>query len=91
LHQLQNASLAIHLARRFIELKKSEQSEELSSSLWAKALENTRWPGRCQTVSDPQDAIITWFLDGAHTAESLDCSMQWFVSPEAILKPQSSV
>ena len=23
----------------------------------------------------------TWFLDGAHTIESLDCCIRWFVSP----------
>lgn len=44
-------------------------------------LKNAHWPGRCQTVLDPQHEGIKWFLDGAHTKESLQCCLEWFVSP----------
>ncbi|KAG2369582.1 Mur ligase [Suillus spraguei] len=44
-------------------------------------LKNAHWPGRCQTVLDPKLEAMTWFLDGAHTQESLACCMEWFVSP----------
>ncbi|KAG2349046.1 FolC bifunctional protein [Suillus weaverae] len=44
-------------------------------------LKNAHWPGRCQTVLDPKLEGATWFLDGAHTQESLACCLEWFVSP----------
>ncbi|EIM88551.1 FolC bifunctional protein [Stereum hirsutum FP-91666 SS1] len=51
--------------------------------VWVKALESSRWPGRCQSVNDPNEEYggTRWFLDGAHTVESLDCCVQWFVAP----------
>jgi folylpolyglutamate synthase len=42
------------------------------------ALEQTRWPGRCQLSPDPKDARLKWYLDGAHTVESLKCCGEWF-------------
>lgn len=55
-------------------------------------LENARWPGRCQQVIDPaRDGTganagkTTWFLDGAHTVESLKACAQWFTSPGVTL------
>lgn len=44
-------------------------------------LKNAHWPGRCQTVPDSKLGAMTWFLDGAHTQESLACCLEWFVSP----------
>ena len=55
---------------------------------YVQALEAARWPGRCQTVRDPAHAGTTWFLDGAHTLESLECCMKWFVSPAAALRTE---
>ena len=49
---------------------------------YIEGLRKTTWPGRCQTVADPNQAGTTWFLDGAHTVESLDCCMEWFINPD---------
>jgi folylpolyglutamate synthase len=46
-------------------------------------LRAAKWPGRCQKLVDPKDTSLTWFLDGAHTEESLKCCLEWYVSPEA--------
>ncbi|GAA6006148.1 hypothetical protein JCM11491_002049 [Sporobolomyces phaffii] len=43
-----------------------------------RGLENTRWPGRCQTAADHDVTGLTWYLDGAHTVESLRCCGEWF-------------
>ena len=53
---------------------------ELSEYLM-QGLKNARWPGRCQKVEDrePFRKGVTWFLDGAHTVESLQCCAEWFV------------
>ncbi|GAA5908446.1 hypothetical protein JCM8208_006198 [Rhodotorula glutinis] len=48
------------------------------------ALEQTRWPGRCQVSPDPEVKGVRWYLDGAHTVESLKCCGEWF--EEASLK-----
>lgn len=82
-HQVQNASLAIKLAQIFLQQKEDtvERDRDPLSKEFVLGLENTRWPGRCQVVEDPKHPRTTWFLDGAHTHESLDYCFQWFVSP----------
>ncbi|KAJ9099920.1 hypothetical protein QFC21_003925 [Naganishia friedmannii] len=54
-------------------------------------LERTRWPGRCQTVEDPASTAArktTWYLDGAHTVESLACCGDWAFSTDGMLGVQ---
>ncbi|KAF9476496.1 FolC bifunctional protein [Pholiota conissans] len=81
-HQKQNASLAIALAKSFIQtmLETSLEADHIPGP-FKRGLVTTKWPGRCQTVVDPVRPNFTWYLDGAHTLESLDCCIQWFVSP----------
>lgn len=89
-HQVENATLALHLARHFLELKDSQSfpdSEQIPDVL-ARGLALTKWPGRCQQVQDPKRQNARWFLDGAHTVESLQCCFGWFASPGAAL-PES--
>ncbi|KAF9464413.1 Mur ligase [Collybia nuda] len=81
IHQQQNATLAAHLVKSFLESQTSFQGSALLPSSFVKGLEDAKWPGRCQTVSDPNRVNTTWYLDGAHTTESLSCCVQWFVSP----------
>jgi len=80
-HQILNATLAVHLARSFISSKGSAPSAEVLSPDFVRGLENARWPGRCQTVPDPAFSNTTWYMDGAHTLESIACCVQWFVTP----------
>ncbi|TFY83958.1 hypothetical protein EWM64_g60 [Hericium alpestre] len=86
-HQVQNANLAVHLARKFLQTQDGFQPTAQLPKSFIAGLENARWPGRCQIVADPRYHNTTWFLDGAHTTESLDCCTRWFVSPEAALRP----
>ncbi|KAG9222574.1 hypothetical protein CCMSSC00406_0002909 [Pleurotus cornucopiae] len=81
-HQIQNANLAVHIVREFLESRGVPLPNDGSlSPAFIEGLEKARWPGRCQTVQDPKYETTTWFIDGAHTTESLDCCIQWFVSP----------
>ncbi|KAI0693594.1 FolC bifunctional protein [Cytidiella melzeri] len=89
IHQYQNANLAVHLARRFLKDRSEVEPDTSLSPAYAQALENAKWPGRCQTVPDPKYHDQTWFLDGAHTLESLDCCVEWFVDPSAALRHES--
>lgn len=95
-HQIINASLAVALAQGVL------SSDDLPANLtalkglqpgsppFAKALRNARWPGRCQTVVDPRTPSTMWYLDGAHTVESLSCCGDWAFGPEG-MRPQQGV
>lgn len=85
-HQYQNAALAVHLAQEFLRQKGELLSSEELPEVFVEGLKRARWPGRCQTVIDPEHKNTTWFLDGAHTKDSLECCMQWFISPGIGLK-----
>ncbi|PCH41239.1 FolC bifunctional protein [Wolfiporia cocos MD-104 SS10] len=89
-HQYQNANLAVHLTRTFLRVQAGKELGAELPELFIQGLQNTKWPGRCQTVADPKHDKLTWFLDGAHTKESLDCCMQWFVSADTALRPIDS-
>lgn len=87
-HQRINASLAVGLARHFLRLHPSTSTSSTSiqtssskstadlSESYKKALAETKWPGRCQLVNDP-NGHTRWLLDGAHTTESLTSCGQW--------------
>ncbi|GAA5856585.1 hypothetical protein JCM8547_005878 [Rhodosporidiobolus lusitaniae] len=47
-------------------------------SQYVEALQNARWPGRCQVEQDKEVSSVRWFLDGAHTVESLKCCGEWW-------------
>jgi folylpolyglutamate synthase len=79
-HQLSNASLAVELARTFITEKDGLSHPDPIAEDFVAGLENTKWPGRCQTVLDPNYLSTTWYLDGAHTDESLKCCIEWFAN-----------
>lgn len=55
--------------------------QELETRLSA-GLAEAKWPGRCQTIADPSYPSTSWHLDGAHTVESLECCMSWYMSPD---------
>ena len=72
----------MRLAKSFLQSQTESFFEEpdLPES-FKRGLATTKWPGRCQTVLDANRKDVTWYLDGAHTVESLECCMLWFVSP----------
>ena len=59
------------------------------SNFFIEGLQCAWWPGRCQEIPDPRATGATWFLDGAHTVESLMCGMEWFVSTGVGVKPDT--
>ena len=85
-HQYQNAALAVELSREFLRSQTNLTFDEALPEPFKQGLIKTRWPGRCQTVQDPAHPQTTWFLDGAHTRESLEYSIKWFVAPDTGLR-----
>eukprot|EP00066_Takifugu_rubripes_P013443 XP_011602709.1 PREDICTED: folylpolyglutamate synthase, mitochondrial [Takifugu rubripes] len=94
-HQHSNASLAIQLSHTWLQRRcRPDQSgpspAELSglsqapqvcpSPITVKALSDTEWPGRNQTL---KHGALTYFLDGAHTMRSMQACVDWFVEAAA--------
>ncbi|XXH05471.1 GTP-binding protein of the rab/ypt [Hypoxylon texense] len=48
---------------------------QVLESRFAEGLRSARLRGRCETL---RDGDVTWFIDGAHTAESLEETAGWF-------------
>lgn len=44
-----------------------------------KGLEETRWSGRAQVIHD-QTGRLSFYLDGAHSPESMEACAHWFCS-----------
>jgi folylpolyglutamate synthase len=93
-HQATNASLAVQLCNAFFKAQPTPRSSTSSppsidaqadtatlSDGFLEGLKEAHWPGRCQTVRDSQHRSSFWYLDGAHTVESLTCCGEWFVAP----------
>lgn len=53
----------------------NEDSEIISSDKVATALANCKWPGRTQIL---RTSVADFFLDGAHTVESINNCVLWF-------------
>ncbi|OEU23251.1 Mur ligase [Fragilariopsis cylindrus CCMP1102] len=48
-------------------------------SVTLNALSSAKWPGRCQTLINKKKNV-RFYLDGAHTPQSLDATVEWFRS-----------
>ena len=68
------------MTKTFLQIRTESSFDDLPES-FKHGLATAKWPGRCQTIIDPIRSGVTWYLDGAHTVESLECCMQWFGSP----------
>lgn len=73
-HQVQNASLAIALYRAFTGMTITKTETPISDEI-AKGLQKTLLKGRYEIV---RAGGVTWYLDIAHTAESLSYATKWF-------------
>jgi folylpolyglutamate synthase len=78
--QKSNASLAVALVQEHLKALNLPTPEITAMTLAPAiitALENARWPGRCETRVEKN---LTWYCDGAHTAESIASATQWYNS-----------
>ena len=80
-HQKGNAALAKKLCLQAVKsLEKKGIGLFKNESAVVEGLEKTVWPGRCQIYQSPKFKNTTWYLDGAHTLESLKAAGEWFDS-----------
>lgn len=89
LHQKYNALTAIELVKIWLKKIRGIEFDEDVPESFKKGLKLVKWPGRGQQLSVLDTKYksdcknLTWFLDGAHTIESLQTCANWFlgVSP----------
>jgi folylpolyglutamate synthase len=78
--QQSNASLSLAIIEEHLRDLKLPVPDLSSPSLPPEiiaGLETARWPGRCETRIEDK---VTWYCDGAHTAESITAATQWYSS-----------
>ncbi|PVU85999.1 hypothetical protein BB561_006841, partial [Smittium simulii] len=92
-HQILNSILAVNLVCEWVKRTSFFTKEDLclalnapessTSDVWPewvfKALFATKWPGRSHHFTTPEYPNIHWYLDGAHTADSLTLCTDWFL------------
>ncbi|AAS51360.2 ACR134Wp [Eremothecium gossypii ATCC 10895] len=84
--QAANASLAVALAAEHLRRRGEDcglgalTAETPLPRKFVEGLEATRWEGRCQTI---EDGTVTWYVDGAHTKESIVAASTWFTKVAA--------
>ncbi|KAJ2077166.1 Folylpolyglutamate synthetase [Coemansia sp. RSA 988] len=76
IHQRTNAALAAALCHAF----SLRTGHAISTKCIADGLRLAQWSGRSQTFVSPRNPNLTWFVDGAHTIESINACAQWFAS-----------
>lgn len=79
-----NAAVAVKLAEKHLQklgVKGVDVEDGVLPDEFVKGLEKAKWEGRCQIITDKKDfEHITWYIDGAHTLESINMASQWFKS-----------
>ncbi|KAI1459967.1 FolC bifunctional protein [Annulohypoxylon moriforme] len=93
--QKYNQALAVLAAGehlRILEGRPDAQTGENSLAVLGKrfsdGLRQARLRGRCETK---QDGDLSWFVDGAHTAESLEETAKWFAAKRKSLPSNTKV
>lgn len=87
-HQRVNAALAVALCKQWVMtrppselhdgLKKVLSNGRLPDS-FVRGLQLTKWAGRAEVIHDPS-GCLSFYLDGAHSPESMEACANWFCS-----------
>lgn len=99
-HQYINAALAVASTLLFLKdavflsTLTSPAPSSLSLSpflsdrpLLVQGLQTCRWPGRCQILRCPSLPHVAFYIDGAHTSQSMAMAVKWFdetISPSSL-------
>lgn len=85
IHQKYNALTAVELSKIWLKRVRGIEFKEAIPEGFKKGLELVKWPGRGQKLSITETKYksvgkdnATWYLDGAHTVESLGVCADWF-------------
>ena len=66
-------------ASHHLSINGSHQDRNVLTQEFLTGLANCTWPGRCHTLTREVDGVkIKYFLDGAHTYESINTCLSWY-------------
>ena len=88
-HQRLNAALAVALCSAWETSRPRPgiphpfPTRDAVPASYARGLAKCAWPGRGQVLRDKPEPALTYFLDGAHTKESLKACGAWFARGSA--------
>jgi folylpolyglutamate synthase/dihydrofolate synthase len=74
-HQWDNAALAVALCKHV--MNRNDDDEDADNEMY-QALVHVSWPGRCQTIHHDKHNYMSFFVDGAHTVQSIKAGLEWF-------------
>ncbi|KAI9345695.1 Mur ligase [Obelidium mucronatum] len=80
-HQFINAAVAVSTCKEWVQVYNQKHVETqcvLTDDAILKGLGMASWPGRAQTFNCPEFPNAVFYLDGAHTPESLLVCGEWF-------------
>ncbi|KXH69346.1 folylpolyglutamate synthase [Colletotrichum salicis] len=79
--QKRNASLAVRLAETALERVDDgfKRDPERLPRAFVEGLEGVVWRGRCEVKDEEAEAGVMWYVDGAHTTDSLRMAARWYV------------
>lgn len=81
-----NAAVAVKAAKIHLEHLGVENinTDDLPDE-FVVGLETARWDGRCQIIKNYKDYEgISWYIDGAHTMESINVASNWYVGASSV-------
>lgn len=80
--QKQNAAVAVKICQQHLKfLGIADIDLQNLPQQVISGLESARWDGRCQILQNVQNFDrVSWFIDGAHTLESINVASSWFKS-----------
>ncbi|XP_030753660.1 folylpolyglutamate synthase, mitochondrial isoform X2 [Sitophilus oryzae] len=85
--QTTNANLALAISKAFVDLRPKTDNNNIIGKfdldLAKKAIDMTKWPGRYEII--PRNNSV-FYLDGAHTSESILICVDWFLSKSILNK-----
>ena len=73
--QKTNCSLALEIARGFLQQTKGDAGHSLSAEDIRRGVHDFSWPGRFESIVEGNNE---WFLDGAHNEMSIKQAAEWF-------------
>ncbi|KAJ3014938.1 Folylpolyglutamate synthetase [Thoreauomyces humboldtii] len=78
-YQRVNGALAVALCKEWIvQRQKSGALIKGDEEAITVGLKKSNWPGRAQIYLAPKFPTVTWYLDGAHTKESMQVCADWY-------------
>lgn len=80
-YQKMNAALAHRACKTWLLENCKKQGTTFNESQYQEAvikgLQNVQWPGRSQVYHSDKFPNLVWYLDGAHTEESVRVCVDW--------------